>query len=53
MSLWLIFDTLAPATGQLPGYDPCINNYVTNYINCLDVMEAIHARVITRWSNCR
>ena len=49
----IIITLLALAIGQLPGYDPCINYYVTNYFNSLDVKEAIHARINTRWSNCR
>ncbi|KAG2643905.1 hypothetical protein PVAP13_2KG355200 [Panicum virgatum] len=40
------------SSSYLPGYDPCINYYVTNYFNSLDVKEAIHARINTRWSNC-
>ncbi|XP_025799600.1 serine carboxypeptidase II-3-like [Panicum hallii] len=40
------------SSSYLPGYDPCINNYVTNYFNSLDVQEAIHVRINTRWSNC-
>ena len=37
---------------QLPGYDPCIKYYVPAYFNRLEVQEAIHARVNTRWSTC-
>ncbi|CAN6210961.1 unnamed protein product [Urochloa humidicola] len=42
----------AYSSSYLPGYDPCINDYVTNYFNSLDVQEAIHARINTHWSNC-
>ncbi|CAL5063991.1 unnamed protein product [Urochloa decumbens] len=37
---------------KLPGYDPCIGYYVPNYFNRLEVQEAIHARINTRWSTC-
>jgi serine carboxypeptidase-like clade II len=37
---------------QLPGYDPCIGNYVDVYLNNPKVQEALHARVNTDWSGC-
>ncbi|XP_072147971.1 putative serine carboxypeptidase-like 30 [Setaria viridis] len=36
----------------LPGYDPCIEFYVPNYFNRLEVQNAVHARINTPWSTC-
>ncbi|KAL6655425.1 hypothetical protein ACP70R_006251 [Stipagrostis hirtigluma subsp. patula] len=40
-------------SGYLPGYDPCIDNYIHVYFNTPEVQKAIHARINTRWSSCR
>ncbi|KAL6655427.1 hypothetical protein ACP70R_006253 [Stipagrostis hirtigluma subsp. patula] len=40
------------SSSNLPGYDPCIDNYVKVYFNNPEVQKAIHARINTRWSLC-
>ncbi|XP_066399568.1 serine carboxypeptidase 1-like [Miscanthus floridulus] len=40
------------SSSYLPGYDPCIDNYVEVYLNCPEVQKAIHARANTDWSVC-
>nr|ABR16596.1 unknown [Picea sitchensis] len=39
----------------IPGYDPCIDDYVSKYFNRPDVQKAIHANVTNlnhRWIHC-
>ncbi|KAJ1265129.1 hypothetical protein BS78_08G055600 [Paspalum vaginatum] len=38
-------------SSTLPGYDPCIDNYVSGYLNHPSVQSAFHARS-TNWSLC-
>ncbi|WVZ88789.1 hypothetical protein U9M48_035263 [Paspalum notatum var. saurae] len=38
-------------SSYLPGYDPCIDNYVSGYLNHPSVQSAFHARS-TNWSLC-
>lgn len=44
-------------TTQLPlGYDPCVLDYTTQYLNRPDVQKAIHANVTSipyPWAHCR
>jgi len=40
---------------EIPGYDPCIDNYVDAYLNTPSVQKAIHANVTNlpyAWSQC-
>jgi serine carboxypeptidase-like clade 2 len=40
---------------EIPGYDPCIDNYVSTYFNRPDVQKAIHANVTNitySWTQC-
>ncbi|TVU09850.1 hypothetical protein EJB05_43347, partial [Eragrostis curvula] len=37
----------------LPGYDPCIDNHVSTYLNNQEVQKALHARINTNWSLCK
>ncbi|XP_062199557.1 serine carboxypeptidase 1-like [Phragmites australis] len=40
------------SSSYLPGYDPCIQDYVQVYLNNTEVQKAIHARINTDWSLC-
>ncbi|RLM86950.1 serine carboxypeptidase 2-like [Panicum miliaceum] len=40
------------SSSYLPGYDPCIDNYVEVYLNNSDVKKAMHAQINTDWSIC-
>ncbi|KAK3133554.1 hypothetical protein QOZ80_6AG0537990 [Eleusine coracana subsp. coracana] len=40
------------SSSYLPGYDPCIDNYVEVYLNNPEVQKAFHARTNTHWSGC-
>ncbi|KAK3133553.1 hypothetical protein QOZ80_6AG0537980 [Eleusine coracana subsp. coracana] len=40
------------SSSYLPGYDPCIDNYVETYLNSVEVQKALHARINTEWSFC-
>lgn len=40
---------------EIPGYDPCIDNYVSAYLNRPEVQKAIHANVTSityNWTQC-
>lgn len=40
---------------EIPGYDPCIDNYVSAYLNRPEVQKAIHANVTNitySWTQC-
>ncbi|CAM6099186.1 unnamed protein product [Calypogeia fissa] len=41
--------------GRFKGYDPCLDNYVSDYLNSPDVQEALHANVTKvsyPWTAC-
>ncbi|KAL6844874.1 hypothetical protein ACP4OV_025533 [Aristida adscensionis] len=40
------------SSSYLPGYDPCINDYIKVYFNKPEVQKAMHARINTCWSQC-
>lgn len=44
----------APALGRdvWPPYHPCVDNYLTTYLNRPDVQQAIHANISYPWSDC-
>eukprot|EP00253_Pinus_taeda_P006517 PITA_06517 len=49
------FKTARQEEAEIPGYDPCIDNYVSTYFNRPEVQKAIHANVtnITHsWTQC-
>ncbi|KAL6844877.1 hypothetical protein ACP4OV_025536 [Aristida adscensionis] len=41
------------SSSYLPGYDPCIGDYMAPYFNSVKVKKALHARMNTKWSGCR
>ncbi len=43
---------LATSDGDQPAYDPCIDNYLNDYLNREDVKSAIHVKSDLTWSDC-
>ena len=53
----LLGEVEAEVEGTIDGYEPCTDDYATDYLNRLDVQQAIHATAAdatkaTRWGEC-
>ena len=46
------FSAGVPLSESIPKYDPCVTNYLVDYLNTPAVKEAIHAKADIEWGTC-